>query len=135
MGLVQTNDGLRAALNAQIQFLGGLWCELFVNDHTPSQSDLYTDYVYASFPGYAGQQLAGWSLPYLNSSAQAEVAAQLVAFTQASLASPVQTVYGYVVRDSSLRVLAAERTEPLGYPMSVAPLTYRVRVVKTESNP
>jgi hypothetical protein len=99
---------------------------LYINPHTPAETDLWTDYVPASFPGYSPIRLDEWSYPFTNDAGQAEIDAPVATFTQTGLPSVIQTVYGYAVVDSQLNLLYAERTELVGFQMAIAPLSYRV---------
>ena len=53
----------------------------------------------------------------------------IATWTQTSLPSPIQTVYGYFVVDSVANLIYAERTEATGYPLAVSPLSYAVEPI------
>lgn len=112
--------GMRYPLTACKMFL-------FVNDYWPTVNDTVENYVVATFPGFAPASLNLWTYPYTNESGYSEIDSPIVSFTQTGLPALTQIVYGYIVLNERLQLIYAQRTEQSGYPMSVAPLTYRVR--------
>lgn len=128
MALVLTDEGLKALLLLGRPFLTTLTMHLFVNDVTPAYNSEFYDFIIASWPGYSSQQVDEWSNPYMNADGIAEMDSVQVRFIQTGPTVPPQVVYGFVLVDSSLRLIGADRTEPVGYPMSFAPLAYGVTI-------
>lgn len=135
MSVVMTNDGLRWALWFVKVGLAELFVQLFSNDHQPAQGDLWQAYIPPTWPGYQPLQPRAWSNPYLNSSQQGVTDNPILTWTLEAALDPPQTVYGYALLNSSLQLIAAERTEPSGYVMFYAGQVYSLQLSFTESNP
>lgn len=80
---------------------------LYKNDYIPVIGSVLGDFVEATFPGYAPQDINISNPAFLNGQGAAELDADLVTFTQT--AGPAQLVYGYFVYDATLVVIAAQR--------------------------
>lgn len=127
MAIVCAVDFLRVWLNAIVAKWEGFTLHLFVNDYNPTSLVDFTDLDEASFPGYTAQPLPSWGYAVTQTDHTAKVVETVHQFTQLSVPSPVQTVYGYFVM-SPLGVVAwAERNEAGPVRMDVAPFPYIVR--------
>jgi len=81
---------------------------LYSNNHVPNNADDVTDYTEASFPGYAGISLAGWSAAALNASNKAETELPIQVFTAGVIVTP-EDIYGvYVTYDPDGSLIDAE---------------------------
>ena len=113
MSLVVCNDGDIAFLDDVANgSLMGAFLRLYVNAHTPVEGDTVAAYTEATYPGYAGVSMLGWSSAYLNVGGKAQVDHAMVTFTAGLIVTP-EDVYGIYVTDGAGNLLYAEE-DPAG---------------------
>src|SRR5436189_2973693 len=76
---------------------------LFVNNITPTTSNVIGDFTEASFTGYAAASIVTWAAPSVAAHI-ASMSPASVTFTRTATGT-VQTVYGYYVTDNANTVL------------------------------
>jgi hypothetical protein len=82
---------------------------LYVNDHTPVNTDGTMAFTEATWMGYAPQALSGFTASTTNSAGKAQSTANQLTFTiGANLPGP-QNVYGWYLTDQDGILLGAER--------------------------
>lgn len=127
MAIVAAQDFLRVWLNAIVAQWSGFTLHLFVNDYVPTPLLQWTDFDEATFPGYSSAPLASWGYAVTQADHTAKVVEVIHSFTQLSVPSPVQSVYGYFVVNPLGLAVWAERNEGGPVRMDTAGLPYVVR--------
>ena len=128
-GLINDMATLRSYWNTS-----PLFAFLFVNDHIPTDGDVFGDYVEPTFAGYAQVNMAGFALPMIVG-VRAVVAANPVQF-MVTANGPLDLCFGWGIRDNNFfNLLGAERFDtPI--PMQNAGntiLRYPVLTIKSET--
>jgi hypothetical protein len=126
LSLVVVNGGKVTLLQFLVTPLQGYVLALYVNNRTPVITDTLANYTEASFPGYARINLTGWNTAFLNGASKAETDELVRVFTQSSVPTPQQTVYGYLVIDNVGNLAWAELNPSGGVLMNGAGQTYTV---------
>lgn len=105
MAAVVTDACLANVLRLMRAQLSGLTLRLVQTAFTPAFNLRYNDVQECDFPGYVGVKMVGWSAVYMTlDDLRAETDLPIFRFVSGALATPLQTVYGYMVTDSSYRI-------------------------------
>lgn len=103
------------------QFVAGMevgnTCHLFQNDYTPIDGSILSNFLEASFDGYAPVDANGWSDP-LFVSPRALIQATACNYAK-SAGSIGNLIYGYYILDQAGNLLWAERDPSAPVPMNV----------------
>jgi hypothetical protein len=95
-----------------LPILGEWSVDLWVNDYTPVPGDLYSDYVIATWYGYATQTImqAQWGEATVSEHVAITQYPQTLTFPMSLPNVPV-TTYGYIVSDTHLNLVYSESWE------------------------
>jgi hypothetical protein len=108
MPIILTNEGSVPLLDAlRAAFLDGLGIALFKNDIIPTRLSVLADFTEAAFPGYAPQSISIPGPAFLNAQQYAQVDGNMLTFS--STGASAETIYGYILYDTTPTVILAER--------------------------
>lgn len=129
MAYVITTAGLRSLDTYAGTFqawLNTLTLRLFQNSHVPAVDDDASDYVQASFSGYAAQPWSAWAAPTLDANNNDQFTHSPLTFSHSGGATANQ-IYGYYATDGAGAVVLAESNGVSGgVPMTGAGFSYSV---------
>ena len=115
MSLKIVDIGLNKMLDKLLTAYGTtLVLHLFKSNTTPAAGDTLSTYTEATFPGYASQNVTGWTGATVASSTATSTADQKT-FTR-STSGTAENIYGYYITDAGGNLLYAERdpAAPIG---------------------
>lgn len=127
------NGALARVLDDNRDWRNTLTLHLYVNDRVPTPTDILSDYVEASFPGYAPQTMTGWTSAIIIADGIAQSQDDLHTFSCSSTPVPSQSVYGTYWTDPSNNLVRAAR-RPTGPVEMTAGVLYQVVPRVTEKN-
>lgn len=107
MAIVWTTNGRRGVVGLLVPWLSSLTLRLFTDPSTLSPQLTTSDFVEATFSGYAPVVLGAWSGNFLNGNDQGEVDEAIHEFRVSSV-GPLELVYGYFVTDQHGYTIFAE---------------------------